>query len=115
MVHEVLTLASEKHGLTEEAYKIIKTIRQMEASLEDNKPKDNYPLESEELQVYTPLNRCIQDLKEKYAATAKVHRERFEQVKSKCFESLVSGRMLIAHRIGDRLGILFVSSRTLFR
>jgi Ase1/PRC1/MAP65 family protein len=79
-------IASEKHGLTEEAYKIIKTIRQMEASLEDNKPKDNYPLESEELQVYTPLNRCVQDLKEKYAATAKVHRERFEQVKSKCFE-----------------------------
>lgn len=69
--------------MTEEAYKIIKTIRQMEASLEDNKPKDDIPIEDEELRLYTPLNRCVKDLKEKYGVVAKEHRERFEQVKSK--------------------------------
>lgn len=89
----VLTIDSEKNGLTEEAYKLIKTVRQMEASLEDNKPKDDYALEEGELQVYTPLNRCVKDLKEKYAAIAKVHRERFEQVQSKLLVP-ISSQML---------------------
>ena len=72
----------EKNDLTEEAYRIIKTIRQMEASLEDHKPNDDYPLEDEQLIVFTPLTRCIKGLKEQQNQVAKVHRERFEQVKS---------------------------------
>lgn len=54
----------------------------MEASLEDHKPNDDYPVEDEELKVTMPLSRCIKGLKEKHNAIAKVHRERFEQVQS---------------------------------
>jgi protein regulator of cytokinesis 1 len=71
----------EKNGMTEEAHKIIKTIRQMESSLEDRKSHE-YLTEEGELRVYAPLTRCVKDLKEKYNTIAKVHRERFEQVKS---------------------------------
>ena len=76
-------LYSEKNEMTEEAHRIIKTIRQMEASLEDDKPGHDFQLQDESLKVYTPLNRCLMTLKEKHNAVAKTHRERFEQVKSK--------------------------------
>ena len=56
----------------------------MEASLEDHKPNPDYPLEDEDLKVTIPLLRCIKGLKEKHNAIAKIHRERFEQVKSEC-------------------------------
>ena len=35
-------VTNEKHEMTEEAHSLLKTIRQMEASLEDNKPNPNY-------------------------------------------------------------------------
>ena len=54
----------------------------MEASLEDHKLNDDYPLEDDALKVTMPLSRCIQTLKEKHNTIAKIHRERFEQVKS---------------------------------
>ena len=79
----MLTIKSEKNDMTEEAYRIIKTIRQMETSLEDRKLTDAYPSEDEELRVSVPLTRCLQHLKEKHNNTARIHRERFEQVKSK--------------------------------
>ena len=69
--------------MTEEAHRIIKTIHQLEASLEDDKPGHDFQLQNENLKVYMPLNRCLTGLKEKHNAIAKVHRERFEQVKSK--------------------------------
>ena len=69
----------------EEAHRIIRTIRQMEASLEDHKVTTSYRLDSEDLQVTLPLNRCLQGLKETYNTVAKLHRERFEQVKSRRF------------------------------
>ena len=62
---------------------MIKTIKQMEASLEDRTPNDAYQLEDKELKVTVPLTRCLQGLKEKHNTIAKIHRERFEQVKSK--------------------------------
>ena len=68
--------------MTEEAYRIIKTIHQMEVSLEDDKPGHDFQLQDKNLKVYTPLNRCLMGLKEKHDAIVKVHRERFEQVKS---------------------------------
>ncbi|KAL9122513.1 MAG: hypothetical protein Q9187_000931 [Circinaria calcarea] len=81
-LHNQLRLVTaEKTELTEEAYRIIKTIRQMEASLEDYKPHDDYALEDERLKVTVPLSRCLKGLKEKHNAIAKIHRERFEQVK----------------------------------
>ncbi len=67
---------------------MIKTIKQMEASLEDRAPNDAYQLDDEELKVTVPLTRCLQVLKEKHNTIAKIHRERFEQVKSKkCIRS----------------------------
>ena len=61
---------------------IIKTIQQMEASLEDRKPNERYPHKIEALEVTAPLTRCVKDLKEKYNAIARIHRERFEEIKS---------------------------------
>ena len=69
--------------MTEEAYRVIKTIRQMEASLEDEKPHGEFALEDEHLKVFTPLTRCLKGLKEKHNSIARIHHERFEQVKSK--------------------------------
>lgn len=78
---------SEKSELTEEAHRIILIIRQMEASLEDDKATTSNHLRDEEPKVTIPLNRCLRDLKERHNTIAKLHRERFEQVKSRylCF------------------------------
>ncbi|OAL46429.1 hypothetical protein IQ07DRAFT_150769 [Pyrenochaeta sp. DS3sAY3a] len=81
-------VTNEKHELTEEAHRMIKTIKQMEASLEDNKPNPNYEDHDEKAVTY-PLTRCIQTLKERYNAVSKLHRERFEQVR-KLAEALES-------------------------
>ena len=55
----------------------------MEASLEDRSSINSYQLDDKDLKITVPLNRCLQNLKEKHNAIAKIHRERFEQVKSK--------------------------------
>ena len=78
-----LRLCSEKSALNEEANKIIKTIKQMETSLEDRQSSGTYRLENEDLKVTLPLMRCLESLKAKHNAVAKVHRERYEQVKSR--------------------------------
>lgn len=78
----MLTNPSEKSELTEEANRIIKTIKQMEASLEDSSSDNDFQLDERDLKVTAPLTRCLQSLKEKHNAIAKIHRERFEQVKS---------------------------------
>ncbi|KAF2736556.1 hypothetical protein EJ04DRAFT_157680 [Polyplosphaeria fusca] len=80
---------NEKHEITEDAHRLIKTIRQMEASLEDNKPNPAYEVDDGSLKVTFPLTRCVQGLKEKYNAVSKLHRERFEQVR-KLAEALES-------------------------
>ena len=66
---------------------MIKTIRQMEASLDDTKQRNDYELEDENLKVTFPLLRCLKSLKEKHNTVSKLHRERFEQVKSTCPKS----------------------------
>ena len=80
-----MTFHSEKSELNEEAHRIIKTIKQMKASLEDRVPNQIYLEEDTELKITVPLTRCLQDLKEKHKTVAKIHRERFEQVKSKIY------------------------------
>lgn len=81
-LHNQLRLVTaEKTELTEEAHRIIKTIKQMEASLEDPKLNNTYQLDNKDLRVTAPLIQCLQGLKEKYNSIAKIHRERFEQVK----------------------------------
>ena len=66
--------------MTEEAQRLIKTIKQMEASMNDNKTSPKY--KNDEPQVSYPLTRCLKELKQKYNAVAKQHQERFEQVRS---------------------------------
>ncbi|ORY19517.1 microtubule associated protein-domain-containing protein [Clohesyomyces aquaticus] len=82
-------VTNEKHEMTEEANRLIKAIRQMEASLEDRKPNTPYELDNGSLKVTYPLARCLQALKEKYNVVGKLHQERFEQVK-KLAEALES-------------------------
>lgn len=62
--------------MTEEAQEMIKTIAQMEASLDDDQQTV-----TRGLSVTTPLNDCLRDLKQKMSATRALHNERFEQVK----------------------------------
>ena len=69
--------------MAEEAQRIITTIKQMDASLDDNKAHHEYEAEDENLKITYPLSRCLQGLKEKHLQISKLHRERFEQVKSK--------------------------------
>ncbi|KAL8944734.1 MAG: hypothetical protein Q9216_000303 [Gyalolechia sp. 2 TL-2023] len=79
--NQLRLVTAEKNELTEEAHGIIKTIKQMEASLEDQKPNGTYALEDQKLKVTVPLTRCVSSLKEKYNTIARLHSERFEQVK----------------------------------
>ena len=69
--------------MAEEAQRSITTIKQMDASLDDNKAHHEYEAEDENLKITYPLSRCLQGLKEKHLQISKLHRERFEQVKSK--------------------------------
>ncbi len=68
--------------MTEEAHKLISAIQQMEESLVDEKANGQYSLDNDDLQVTYPLNRCLAFLREQHSAVSKLHRQRFEQVKS---------------------------------
>lgn len=76
--------------MVEEAQRLIKTIKQMEASLDDEKANGRYSLDDGELRISYPLNRCLATLKEKHNAVSKLHRERFEQVKSEYSSEIAS-------------------------
>ncbi|KAN0069300.1 Microtubule associated protein (MAP65/ASE1 family) domain containing protein [Elaphomyces granulatus] len=80
---------TEKTEMIEEAQSLIKIIKQMEASLDDDKTVGQYDAEDGDLRVSYPLNRCLSVLKEKHGAINKLYRERFEQVK-KLVEALES-------------------------
>ncbi|GAB7347115.1 hypothetical protein MBLNU459_g3240t1 [Dothideomycetes sp. NU459] len=89
-LHNQLKLvATEKHELTEEAHRLIQTIRQMEISLDDSRAQDGYDATDSNIKVTYPLLDCIEKLKEKHKIIAKLHRERYEQVK-KLAEALQS-------------------------
>ncbi|PNS19312.1 Anaphase spindle elongation protein 1 [Sphaceloma murrayae] len=89
-LHNQLKLvASEKHELTEQARQLIRTIRQMEAALDDSKVRDDYDRDDDDLRVTCPLLQCIDQLKQKHKTISKLHRERYEQVK-KLAEALTS-------------------------
>jgi protein regulator of cytokinesis 1 len=55
----------------------------MEVSLDDGKSRRDYQSDDNGLKVTFPLTRCLQVLKEKHIQISRLHRERFEQVKSK--------------------------------
>lgn len=68
--------------MTQEAERLITAIQQMESSLSDERANGQYELNRDDLRVTYPLNRCIAFLREKNDAMSKLHRERFEQVRS---------------------------------
>ncbi|KAF5025601.1 hypothetical protein F66182_2302 [Fusarium sp. NRRL 66182] len=78
---QVRLVTSEKKDMVDEAKKIITVIRQMESSLDDSKRRRDYEDDHDELSITYPLNRCLQQLKEKHGQISRLHKERFEQVK----------------------------------
>ncbi|RKF53333.1 Anaphase spindle elongation protein 1 [Erysiphe neolycopersici] len=83
----VRQITAEKHNLEEEAQHIIKTIKQMEASLDDLKPAVDR--KDDQIIITYPLMQCLKELKKKHLQISKLHKERFEEVK-KLVQSLVS-------------------------
>lgn len=83
--NHVRQVTAEKKELVAEAQKIIATVRQMEASLDSpSTSRRSYRSSGGDgLEVSYPLTKCIQSLKEKHAQVARLHRERFEEVKSR--------------------------------
>lgn len=82
--NQVRLVAAEKNDMIEEAQRIITTIKQMDISI--NGPKEHeYEAEDEDLKITTPLIPCLQALKEKHLSISRIHKERFEQVKSQYF------------------------------
>lgn len=79
--NQVKIVSQEKNDIAEECRRIITTIKQMAASMDDVKNHHQYEAEDEELNITYPLNRCLKKLKEKHLSISKVHKERFEQVK----------------------------------
>lgn len=79
--NQVRLVTSEKDDMTEEARRIITTIKQMEASLDDTKNRNDHKVDDEDLKITFPLTRCLQGLKDRHLQISKLHRERFEQVK----------------------------------
>ncbi|AEO69112.1 a4f5207b-9c69-4a63-808c-bbd76a5dbedd [Thermothielavioides terrestris] len=80
--NQVRLVTTEKKNMIDEAQKIITTIRQMEASLDDTKLRRDYQAEDDDdLKITYPLSRCLQVLKDKHKQVARLHRERYEQVK----------------------------------
>ena len=69
--------------MTEEAQRIITTIKQMDVSINGPKDQHEYEPEDDDLRVTIPLIPCLQALKEKHLQVSRIHKERFEQVKSK--------------------------------
>jgi len=54
----------------------------MEQSLDDVKNKDQYSAQNDSLKITYPLNESLRMLKEKHRTVAKLHQERYEQVRS---------------------------------
>lgn len=67
--------------MVDEAERIITIIRQMDMSLDDTRAQRNP--DDDDLHVSFPLTQCLKVLRERHNQIAKLHRERFEQVKSK--------------------------------
>lgn len=81
----------------------------MEASLEDRQQQDPYRSANSDLKVSAPLSNCVERLKEKQNKIAQVHRERFEQIKSKCIV-VPCKRWAYKCRTGASARILLLSS-----
>ncbi|KAH0274235.1 hypothetical protein KCU91_g5401, partial [Aureobasidium melanogenum] len=87
--NQLKLVAKEKHDLTDEARRLIKTIRQIEAALVDDKSHRESDYQDEHLTITLPLRDCITSLKDKHNTVSTIHRERYEQIK-KLAEALES-------------------------
>lgn len=54
----------------------------MEASLDDAKSNGLYATKDDSLKVSYPLVECLETLKAKHKTISRLHRERYEEVKS---------------------------------
>ncbi|KAK7540303.1 microtubule associated protein-domain-containing protein [Phyllosticta citricarpa] len=79
--NQLKLVTSEKQEAEEECRRLIKTIRQLQASLEGRSSRESCDPEDSDIKITYPLSRCLQTLKERHKAISKAHRERFEQVK----------------------------------
>lgn len=78
-------MTAEKKKMLDEANNTITLIRQMEASLESNHSHSKSQRgrrSDDDLRITFPLTRCLVVLKEKHGQISRLHRERWEQVKS---------------------------------
>lgn len=66
--------------MMDDAHKMITAIRQMEISLGDG--GGDADGSGDVLHITFPLSRCLSILRDKHSQISKLHRERFEQVKS---------------------------------
>lgn len=80
--NQVKSVTAEKKKMLDDANRIINVIRQMEASLDQSSTRHHCSDEDDELRITFPLSRCLKKLKEKQVQVGRLHRERFEQVKS---------------------------------
>lgn len=87
-------VTAEKKDMVDEAKKIITNIKQMEASLDGTRSSRDYG-EQDEFKITYPLTRCLQGLREKHTQIKRLHKERFEQVKSKSLHHLQPGRKCV--------------------
>ncbi|KAK6006154.1 hypothetical protein QM012_006564 [Aureobasidium pullulans] len=87
--NQLKLVAKEKHDLTDEARRLIKSIRQIEAALVDDKPHRESDHHDDHLSITLPLRDCIASLKDKHNTVSTIHRERYEQIK-KLAEALES-------------------------
>lgn len=74
--------------MTDEARRLIKSIRQIEAALIDDKSHRDSDYQNEHLSITLPLRDCIASLKDKHNTVSAIHRERYEQIKSQSPASL---------------------------
>ncbi|KAI5922139.1 microtubule associated protein-domain-containing protein [Camillea tinctor] len=79
--NQVKAVAVEKKTMIDEAERIITSIRQMEASIDDHGSRHSYHDDDDDLEITYPLNRCLVALRERHSQVSKQHRERFEQVR----------------------------------
>ncbi|KAI9655918.1 MAG: hypothetical protein M1831_004763 [Alyxoria varia] len=74
-------VSGEKNEMVDQGKRMITTIKQMEASLDDSQINEHYPDKNSELTISYPLTECLQNLKQKHRTISRLHQERYEQVK----------------------------------
>ncbi len=120
MQNRLRLVTTEKKAMEDEAEKIVTTIRMMEISLDDNRSSRDYQSDHPDLKVTYPLSRCLQTLREKHKQISKLHRERFEEIKSTYGLRQAPPRAgyltdTVVSRNCSSPGIVLVTSRTLLR